>query len=132
RLAPSHEATPASEDVASRGQQLLPRADIAEVRDGPETGVCMMSERRAQSICIKFYPFTVTFFSFVSYHPPAREDLAMRVYMFGGVLAVVSGIGLFGFALPPHEGGASGADVVLIHHALADEGIDASDVRFGD
>jgi len=56
----------------------------------------------------------------------------MRVYMFGGVLAVMAGIGFFGLALPPHQGGASSPGVVLIHHTLADEGIDASDVRFGD
>jgi phosphohistidine phosphatase SixA len=56
----------------------------------------------------------------------------MRVYMLGGVLAVMSGAGLFGLTLPPHGGGASNPQVVLIHHATADEGTDATDLRFGD
>lgn len=56
----------------------------------------------------------------------------MRVYMFGGLLAVMSGAGLFGLTLPPHEGGASNAQIVLIHHAPADQGTDGADFRFGD
>jgi phosphohistidine phosphatase SixA len=56
----------------------------------------------------------------------------MRVYMFGGLLAVMSGAGLFGLTLPPHEGVASNAQVVLIHHAPADQGTDGADFRFGD
>jgi phosphohistidine phosphatase SixA len=56
----------------------------------------------------------------------------MRGYMLGGVLAVMSGAGLFGLTLPPHGGGASNPQVVLIHHATADEGADATDPRFGD
>jgi phosphohistidine phosphatase SixA len=56
----------------------------------------------------------------------------MRVYMFGGLLAVMSGAGLFGLTLPPHEGEASNAQIVLIHHARADQGTDGADFRFGD
>src|SRR5690348_5201462 len=92
----------------------------------------MMAEPRAHSICVKFYAFTLRFFFIRLVSSPAREDVVMRVYMFGGVLAVMAGIGFFGLALPPHQGGASSPGVVLIHHTLADEGIDASDVRFGD
>jgi phosphohistidine phosphatase SixA len=56
----------------------------------------------------------------------------MRLYMFGGVLAIMSGAGLLGLTLPSHDGGASNPQVVLIHHTIADEGADAADLRFGD
>jgi len=56
----------------------------------------------------------------------------MRVYMFGGVFAIMSGVGLFGLTLPPHEAGTGSAQVVLIHHAPADQGSDGADFRFGD
>jgi phosphohistidine phosphatase SixA len=56
----------------------------------------------------------------------------MRVYMFSGVLVLMSGAGLFGLALPSHDAGASSARVVLIHHAPADQGADGADFRFGD
>jgi phosphohistidine phosphatase SixA len=56
----------------------------------------------------------------------------MRLYMFGGLLVVMSGAGLFGLKLPPHEGVASNAQIVLIHHAPADQGTDGADFRFGD
>lgn len=57
----------------------------------------------------------------------------MRVYMLGGVLAAaMSGAGVFGLTVPPHEGGAVNSQVVLIHHAAGDEGADDSDLRFDD
>jgi len=56
----------------------------------------------------------------------------MRLYMFGGVLAIMSGAGLFGLTHSPHDGGAGSAQVVLIHHAPADQGTDGADLRFGD
>ena len=58
----------------------------------------------------------------------------MRLYMFGGLLAVMSGAGLFELTLPPHEGVASNAQIVFIHHAPADQGTDTdgADFRFGD
>src|SRR5262249_56244374 len=56
----------------------------------------------------------------------------MRLYMFGGVLAIMSRAGLFGLTHSPHDGGAGSAQVVLIHHAPADQGTDGADLRFGD
>jgi phosphohistidine phosphatase SixA len=56
----------------------------------------------------------------------------MRVYMFGGLFAVMSGAGLFGLTLPPYEVGPNNAQIVLIHHAPADQGTDGADFRFGD
>ena len=56
----------------------------------------------------------------------------MRVYMFGGVLAIMSGAGLLGLTLPPYEVGTGSAQVLLIHHAPADVGTDGADFRFGD
>jgi phosphohistidine phosphatase SixA len=56
----------------------------------------------------------------------------MRLYMFGGVLALTLGGGLAGLSFPAGEGGATPPQVLLIHHATADQGTDAADVRFGD
>jgi len=52
--------------------------------------------------------------------------------MLGGVLAIMSGAGLLGMKLPPREVGATSPQVVFIHHALADQGADGEDFRFGD
>jgi phosphohistidine phosphatase SixA len=52
--------------------------------------------------------------------------------MFGGVLALGLGGSLAGLALPAGDAGVTPPQVVLIHHAIADQGKDAADVRFGD
>jgi phosphohistidine phosphatase SixA len=56
----------------------------------------------------------------------------MRAYMFGGIFAIISGTGLFGLTLSPREVGVGNSQVVLIHHARADQGTDGADFRFGD
>src|SRR5207302_2918544 len=56
----------------------------------------------------------------------------MRLYMLGSVLALALGSGLTGLALPAGETGITPPQVLLIHHAVADQGTDAADVRFGD
>jgi phosphohistidine phosphatase SixA len=56
----------------------------------------------------------------------------MRLYMFSGLLAIMSGAGLLGFTLPSNDVGVNSPQVLLIHHATADEGADVADVRFGD
>jgi phosphohistidine phosphatase SixA len=56
----------------------------------------------------------------------------MRLYMLSSVLALALGGGLAGLALPVGEAGVSPPQVLLIHHATADQGTDAADVRFGD
>jgi len=58
----------------------------------------------------------------------------MRVYMIGGVLVTaVFGATLVGLAQSsPHQAAADNFQVVLIRHAMADEGKDASYVRFDD
>ena len=75
--------------------------------------------------------FADDFFRFSPRLPWSREDAAMRVYMVGGLLAVMSGAGLFGLELAPQEGRASNAQIVLIHQAPADQGTDGADFGSG-
>ena len=58
----------------------------------------------------------------------------MRVYMFGGVLVTaVFGASLFGLApSSSHKAAADSYQVILIRHAIADQGVDASYVRLDD
>jgi phosphohistidine phosphatase SixA len=56
----------------------------------------------------------------------------MRLYMFGGVLAIMSCASLLGLTYSPDDGGAGSAQVVFIHHAPADQGTDGADFRLGD
>jgi phosphohistidine phosphatase SixA len=52
--------------------------------------------------------------------------------MLSSVLALAFGGGLVGLALPAGEAGVTPPQVLLIHHATADQGTDAADLRFGD
>lgn len=58
----------------------------------------------------------------------------MRAYAFGGVLAAaVFGASLVGLApSSSHQAAVDGHQVILIRHAIADQGVDASYVRFDD
>jgi phosphohistidine phosphatase SixA len=56
----------------------------------------------------------------------------MRHYMLSGVLTLALAGGIVGATFQPGDTSVTPAQVVLIHHATADQGADAADVRFGD
>jgi phosphohistidine phosphatase SixA len=56
----------------------------------------------------------------------------MRQYMLSGVLMLALAGGIVGAAFPSGDAAVTPAQVLLIHHATADQGADAADLRFGD
>jgi phosphohistidine phosphatase SixA len=98
----------------------------------PATGEAADDSRlpKTRTLRRKFY---LSLLNMVAAHTIRGIDL-MRVYMLGGVLFVaLFGAGLVELTPPsPHQAATDDSRVVLIRHAMADQGTDASYVRFGD
>jgi phosphohistidine phosphatase SixA len=102
-----------------------------EARCNSSTG--KLTGAHAKRDWIKFYAFLAQFvFVFPVTSRPTAGTASMRLFMLGGVLALVLGGGLADLALPAGEAGVNPPQVLLIHHATADQGTDEADVRFGD
>jgi phosphohistidine phosphatase SixA len=56
----------------------------------------------------------------------------MRLYMLSGVLTLALAGGIVGATVPSSDSALISGQVLLIHHATADQGADGADVRFAD